>query len=96
MMSTQAIGTQHRNHCPWCLWSLHVDEEPGDRASGCRALMEPVGVWVKRSGEWSIIHRCTACGELRANRIAGDDVDWALMALAAKALANPPFPVDSV
>ena len=26
----------YRNHCPWCLWSLHVDELPGDRQGrGC-------------------------------------------------------------
>ena len=26
----------YRNHCPYCLWSLHVDDLPGDRASSCR------------------------------------------------------------
>lgn len=95
MIPTESYGTQHRNHCPLCLWSLHVDRSPGDRANGCQSLMQPVGVWVKDGGEWAVIHRCCSCGELRANRIAGDDSDWALMALAAKALANPPFPIDA-
>ena len=26
-------GSDHRNHCPNCLHSLHVDIEPGDRES---------------------------------------------------------------
>ncbi len=91
--SPQPYGTQHRNHCPWCLWSLHVDESPGDRASACRGSMEPVAVWVRRDGEWAIIHRCGSCGCLKSNRIAGDDNPWSLMALAARAISQPPFPL---
>ena len=54
----QNAGSDHRNHCPNCLSSLHVDEEPGDRASDCGGIMEPVAVWVRKGGEWAIIHRC--------------------------------------
>ena len=36
----QNAGSDHRNHCPNCLSSLHVDEEPGDRASYCGGIME--------------------------------------------------------
>ncbi|MEL7603985.1 MAG: GTPase RsgA, partial [Bacillota bacterium] len=32
----EGAGSQHRNHCPHCLSSMHVDEEPGDRACLCR------------------------------------------------------------
>ena len=42
----QAAGTQHRNHCPNCLASVHLDDEPGDRAADCGGTMEPVAVWV--------------------------------------------------
>ena len=87
-------GTQHRNHCPWCLWSVHVDDTPGDRGCGCHGSMEPIGIWVKRDGEWAVIHHCASCGALRTNRIAGDDSPWALLALAARALSRPPFPID--
>lgn len=38
-------GSAHRNHCPYCLCSLHLDSEPGDRAADCGGIMEPVGVW---------------------------------------------------
>ena len=89
----ESYGTRQRNHCPHCLWSLHLDEHAGDRGATCGALMEPIGIWVKRDGEWAVIHRCTACGTLRTNRIAGDDDPWAMMSLAAKPLAQPPFPL---
>ncbi len=89
-----APGTDHRNHCPRCLWSLHLDIKPGDRLSGCRAEMEPIAVSVRKDGEWSIVHRCRKCGIVRTNRIAGDDNEIVLMSLAVRPLARPPFPLD--
>ena len=56
--------------------------------------MEPIAVWVRRDGEWAIVHRCRKCGALRTNRIAGDDNELALMSLAVRPLAQPPFPLD--
>lgn len=87
-------GTRHRNHCPACLWSLHVDRRPGDRRHDCHGAMEPIAVWVRRDGEWSLVHRCQQCGELRANRVAGDDSAVALISLAVRAIATPPFPLE--
>jgi hypothetical protein len=89
----EAFGTQHRNHCPWCLWSRHVDEEPGDRSSDCRGGMEPIAVWARPGGDWAILHRCRSCGTIHSNRIAGDDNEVALVALATRAIACPPFPL---
>lgn len=89
----EGAGSAHRNHCPHCLHSLHVDREPGDRASDCRGEMEAIAVWVKEDGEWALIHRCKKCGKLSANRVLSDDNPLALMQLAVKALANPPFPL---
>ncbi|EQG06006.1 RNHCP domain protein, partial [Clostridioides difficile 6057] len=80
----EGAGTQHRNHCPHCLHSLHVDIIPGDRAADCDANMEPIGVWVRKNGEWAIIHRCTRCGHLSSNRIAADDNSVKLMSIALK------------
>lgn len=93
-VAPDAPGTQHRNHCPHCLWSRHVDDEPGDRASECRGAMEPVSVWVRPGGDWAVIHRCRKCGELHSNRIAGDDNELALVSLAVRAFAQPPFPLE--
>ncbi len=72
-VSTINCGTAHRNHCPECLWSKHVDLRTGDRMSVCRGLMEPISLWIKDDGEISIIHRCSKCGFIRHNRIANDD-----------------------
>ncbi len=89
-----AAGTAHRNHCPWCLWSRHVDDIPGDRSSECRGAMEPITVWARPGGDWAIIHRCRGCGELHSNRVAGDDNELALVSLAVRAISQPPFPLE--
>lgn len=85
----EGAGSDHRNHCPYCLTSVHLDEEPGDRASDCHGKMEPIGVWVRKNGEWALIHRCTVCGKLDSNRVAADDNPMRLLALAVKPFANP-------
>lgn len=79
----ELAGVQNRNHCPYCLWSRHLDwRTSGDRLSNCRAGMQPVGLTTKRGrnkyarerdGELMLVHRCAGCGELVINRIAADD-----------------------
>ena len=56
--------------------------------------MEPITVWVRKSGEWAVIHRCTKCGALSSNRTASDDNPTLLMSVAVRPLARPPFPLD--
>ncbi|GAA0969167.1 hypothetical protein GCM10009550_75570 [Actinocorallia libanotica] len=85
-----APGTAHRNHCPTCLVSLHVDRRvPGDRDTSCRGRMDALSISVRPDGEWMIVHQCAACGELSANRIAGDDNALALVRLALRPLRDP-------
>ena len=72
-VSLQAPGTHHRNHCPYCLHSLHVDVESGDRKSECQSDMYPIGKYYKKDGEEVLVHKCRKCGFVRYNRIAGDD-----------------------
>ncbi|HZT66255.1 MAG TPA: RNHCP domain-containing protein [Acidimicrobiales bacterium] len=92
-----AAGTAHRNHCPNCLWSRHLDQTtPGDRASDCGSAMEPIAICVRGDGEWVIVHRCAGCGALRLNRSAGDDNALVLVRLAVKPLATPPFPLERI
>ena len=92
----EGAGSRHRNHCPNCLTSLHVDNEPGDRASDCGGRMEPISVWIRKSGEWAIIHRCARCGALSSNRIAADDNPMKLMSIAMRPLTQPPFPIERI
>ena len=72
-VSVDAPGTKNRNHCPYCLYSVHIDQESGDRKSECLGLMRPVGKMLKEDGEEVLIHECIKCKFVRKNRIAGDD-----------------------
>ena len=94
-VSTRAPGTRHRNHCPSCLWSRHVDDDvPGDRDADCAGSMEPIAVCVRENGEWALIHRCGGCSTVRVNSIASDDNPLLLMRIAVRPLAQPPFPLE--
>lgn len=67
-------GNGYTNHCPKCLWSMHVDNDPGDRANHCNGLMEPIAIEYKSSGS-IITHKCTRCGTIKRNKsVDGDDV----------------------
>jgi DNA-directed RNA polymerase subunit RPC12/RpoP len=66
----QPLGFTSRNHCPFCLWSRHVDVNPGDRANTCGGGMEPIRVEPDARKGYIIIHRCTKCGEIHRNRAA--------------------------
>ncbi|HEX2315680.1 MAG TPA: RNHCP domain-containing protein [Thermomonospora sp.] len=91
-----APGTAHRNHCPHCLTSLHVDRRvPGDRRADCGGRMVPLSVTVRPDGEWLIIHECRSCGALSANRIAGDDNALALLRVAVRPLSDPRLREDA-
>lgn len=78
----QLSAVQHRDHCPYCLWSRHVDLiMAGDRLSACKAGMRPIGLTAKHTpkkyaamrGELMLIHQCLGCGKLSINRLAADD-----------------------
>jgi len=75
-------GGRHRNHCPLCLHSRHVDGRvPGDRASTCGGKMAPAGLFARPDGEQVLVHRCLACGLERHNRVAADDNPFAVLRL---------------
>jgi len=94
---THALGTAHRNHCPNCLWSRHLDDDtPGDRDAECGSLMEPIAVSVRGDGEWVLVHRCTGCDALNLNRSAGDDNPLVLLRLVVKPLVQAPFPIERI
>lgn len=84
-VSAEAVlsGVHHRNHCPYCLSSRHLDLfKAGDRLSACKARMRPVTLTLKRTykkypaenrGEIMVVHQCEGCGKISINRIAADD-----------------------
>lgn len=96
---SEYMGTKHRNHCPFCLFSKHVDQnKPGDRKSNCKSRMKPIGLTYKNEatnkykpsdgGEIMLIHLCTNndCEKISINRIAGDDSAYALKEVFLKSL----------
>lgn len=66
-------GRRPRDHCPWCLRSVHVDNVPGDRAAGCGGLLVPVAVLTAGGGS-DLVYRCDRCGARKVNRVLDDVV----------------------
>lgn len=89
-------GVNNRNHCPYCLWSCHLDlYAAGDRLSACKAPMKPIGLTMKMGrnkyqrdsrGELMLIHQCTECKTLSINRIAADDDSGIVMSIFQESL----------
>lgn len=68
----------YRNHCPFCLASLHVDDKvPGDRKSRCQGAMNACRLVKSGKKGWQILHQCSKCGAIKANKIVenGDQPD---------------------
>jgi len=75
-------GSGYTNHCPRCLWSKHVDINPGDRAEKCGGMMKPLRV-EGTSPRYRIVHLCSICGAQRIVDASETDSVDALVALAA-------------
>lgn len=90
-------GVNNRNHCPYCLWSCHLDlYVAGDRLSACKAGMKPIGLAMKKGrnkyrsesrGELMLIHECMECRAISINRIAADDDTLTIFAVFQESLA---------
>lgn len=90
-------GVNNRNHCPYCLWSCHLDLfAAGDRLSACKGQMKPIGLTMKKNrnkyrldsgGELMLIHECGECGSLSINRIAADDDPESIMEIFTDSLS---------
>ena len=80
---TKVVGDGYTNHCPKCLWSKHVDVNPGDRLEACGGLMMPERV-EGSSPHYDIIHQCLDCGRASINKVNTHDDSKAIVALAEK------------
>ncbi len=70
---TKVEGTGYTNHCPNCLFSLHVDEVvPGDRKSSCKGPMEPIKAEIE-DGEYTLTHKCQKCKKVIKNKTSKED-----------------------
>lgn len=68
-------GNGYTNHCPKCLYSKHVDNNPGDRLSNCGGMMRPISIETTKDG-FVITHKCEKCGKIiRQHSSPDDDMD---------------------
>jgi hypothetical protein len=101
-------GVRNRNHCPYCLWSKHLDlQAAGDRLCACKAPKRPAGLSFKRlrkkyapagqpRGELMLVHHCAACGSVSLNRIAADDSPASLWEVFEASLLQPPAVAEGI
>ncbi|MCK9379064.1 MAG: RNHCP domain-containing protein [Candidatus Moranbacteria bacterium] len=68
----QIKGDGYTNHCPFCLWSKHVDKNPGDRREECQGMMKPISIQAKK-GKQVILHKCQKCGVEKTNKVSETD-----------------------
>jgi len=62
-----------RNHCPFCLYSKHVDVNPGDRDQECKGMMKPIRIEQEGKRGQIVIHECRLCKQTRKNQLCLDD-----------------------
>lgn len=66
------LGYTSRDHCPFCLYSKHVDINPGDRLNTCKGLLKPIEI-EKHKNAYKIIYKCQKCNQIHKNVVAIDD-----------------------
>ena len=62
-----------RDHCPFCLCSIHIDINPGDRANTCLGILKPVDLEYSQNKGYVIVYKCQNCGEMHKNKVSSDD-----------------------
>ena len=67
------LNVTARDHCPYCLSSKHVDNNPGDRSANCGGILEPIDIEKSKKDSLKIIYKCNKCGEIKKNKVAPDD-----------------------
>ncbi len=67
----EMTGDGFTNHCSQCLWSKHVDNNPGDRACICMGLMKPIEIFGSPSND--VLHVCEVCGIKKKNKLSKND-----------------------
>jgi len=65
-------GNGYTDHCPFCLWSCHIDINPGDRSEKCKGMMKPISLEIK-SGNYVINYICLKCGKSHKVKAVKDD-----------------------
>ena len=70
--NVEKLKVTARDHCPYCLYSKHVDINPGDRENPCKGLLKPIGI-EKHKDTYKILYKCEKCHQEHKNIMAIDD-----------------------
>lgn len=68
----EKLNYSSRDHCNYCLYSKHVDINPGDRLNKCQGLLKPIGI-EKYKDTFKIVYICEKCQKKHKNIMARDD-----------------------
>lgn len=79
------VGNGYTDHCSNCLYSKHVDINPGDRESQCKGLMKPIAVEVKND-RYRIYYKCQKCGYKHRVFASEDDNFEKILSIAGKSI----------
>lgn len=71
--NVKPLGYTSRDHCPYCLHSIHIDIVPGDRANDCLGMLQPISIEPNSKKGYVIVYKCQKCGEIKRNKSADDD-----------------------
>ena len=74
-------GTGYTNHCHNCLYSKHVDVDPGDRQADCGGMMQPIRI-EQEGKEETVVHQCVQCSHVKRNKIQDSDKREVILAIA--------------
>ena len=80
----EKLGYTSRNHCPYCLHSLHVDVFPGDRQNACKGILVPIAIEISAKKGYVVVHRCALCGQIKRNVCAADDSQAVILTVMSK------------
>lgn len=72
-------GNGYTNHCPECLYSMHIDQNPGDRQEKCHGSMSPIDILTKGGEPKSVVHQCQSCKLVRQNILSPLDSSQAII-----------------
>ncbi len=80
----EKLNYSARDHCPYCLYSKHLDINPGDRQNPCKGMLKPIDI-EKHKNTYKIIYKCLKCGEIHKNIMSNDDDINLIIELSKKA-----------
>ena len=72
-MRVLPLLSSSRDHCTYCLYSLHVDINPGDRMNECGGLLVPIGIERNAKKGFVIKYHCDTCRDYHNCKAAPDD-----------------------